>query len=117
VGKTAAVEEQIKETLAGIRREQKLRLLAALAHEITNCARTAYAGGMEAEPALQALRALNEVQHRVVGQLSHLLANDPHCYPDGAFVDVLMEWARDGECDAQVIEAFKRAIYYALEHP
>ena len=112
---TVRVEDQIKEALDGMRREQKLRLLARLAHEITICAREAYAGGMEAEAALQMLRAYNEVQHRVASQLRHLLTDDPHRYPDGAFVDILLEWARSGDCEPQVIRALQRTIYYELE--
>ena len=71
----------------------KSRFFLRLAHELTIRARGAYdtASAGVANPA--ALRAFNELQHKVAGHLLHLTEAGRHAYPDDVLVRVLSDIA------------------------
>jgi len=99
--------EAIKNYFSAIPAKQKMYFLALLAHDITVCARGSYPGEVQEEEVIKKLCALNEIQHNVTGQLVHMLANDNRSYPDETFIDIIFEKARDGDCEEDLIAAFK----------
>src|SRR5580704_3676599 len=84
------------------------RFLAILAHEITVWARNAYPEiEKDREAAVSRLRAFNELQHKVGGQLIPVLEDDPKRYPDDVFVDILFDIARQASCEKQLAQEFE----------
>jgi hypothetical protein len=73
----------------------KSRFFLRLAHELTIRARGAYgnagSGVGVANPA--ALRAFNELQHKVAGHLLHLTETGTQAYPDDVLVRILSDIA------------------------
>jgi hypothetical protein len=81
----------------------QVRFLARFAFELTILARGTYVAGTDevAEPVR--LRVLNEVQHRVVGQLCKLLEGDSARYADEDIARILIA------DDEQLLRVFVRA--------
>jgi hypothetical protein len=98
--------EEAKAAFVPLQAEQRLRVLALLAHNVTVAARTAYPGQVEDRLIAAKLRAFNEVLHTITGQLMHLLARDANGYPDDLFVDALFERAQQGNCGKDLADAF-----------
>jgi hypothetical protein len=67
-------------------REAQMRLYLKLAHQLTIRARETYAS----DPAIakQTLEGINELQHKLLGQVSALMV-DAKRYPDETFVRVI----------------------------
>ena len=65
-------QEEIKRRFTNLSAETKLRVLARLGHNLTVAARDTYEFQASGVKAPQRLRALNEIQHRVVGQIVHI---------------------------------------------
>ena len=68
--------------------EVQARFLARLALELTVVARGTHpqaATDTADAVCAETLQAVNELQHRIAGQLVHLLSHDPHRYPDDVF--------------------------------
>src|SRR5262245_40353534 len=86
-------------------REEKIRFLLRLAHELTIVARESYEPGSEALAHPARVRSVNEIQHCILAFLIALTENDPRRYPDDVFVAILSE-DRDPEFRIQVQEAF-----------
>src|SRR5437870_964917 len=74
----------------------KSRFFLRLAHELTVRARGAYAAGPAAAANPAALRALNELQHKVIGHLLHLTESGRDAYPDDVLVGILSDIAEEG---------------------
>jgi len=66
------LDEAIR-VFANITREQQTVVLASYAHSLTVAARDTYTAGKDGVADPRRLRRINEIQHRVVGQLLHLL--------------------------------------------
>src|SRR5439155_118255 len=88
----------------------KACFLALLAHELTIVARDTYEveGDSLSDPSR--MRAINEVQHRLLGFLVALLTGDPMRYPDEVLVRIVLEDPRDAVLQQQLSEAFARAL-------
>lgn len=102
-------ESEVEMHLSSLTNEQKIDLLSSLAHQLTICSRAAYQEP-EAEESCRKLRAFNEIQHNVTGQLTHLLADDHKWYPDSDLVRILFSKARNEDCEKDLIWAFDFAF-------
>ena len=71
----------------------KSRFFLRLAHELTVRARGAYDAGTAGVADACALRAFNELQHKIVGHLLHLTESGRHAYPDDVLVRILSDIA------------------------
>jgi hypothetical protein len=90
--------------------DAKVSFLAELAHELTILARDTYEvdGIGLTDPGR--MRALNEVQHRVLGVLTALLRSDPKHYPDDVLIQILLDHPDDPGLQRQMSNAFSRAL-------
>lgn len=83
------------------------RFLARLAHDETIWTRHEYhALTGSHEQTAHLLTAHNELQHRIVGQLVHLLEGDKMRYPDDVFVNILFDMAEGAGCLERLEGAF-----------
>lgn len=87
----------------------QIEALVRLAHELTILGRDAYEPSAPGLSHPERLRALNEVQHRVISHALALLAADPARYPDEVIVALLLEHD-DRELRRQVAAAFARSL-------
>jgi hypothetical protein len=90
--------------------EEKMEFLTALAHEITILTRDSYEVGTVGLTRPARVRALNEVQHRVLGFLLALVKDSPARYPDDALVEMILEPREDPELQRQLHGAFTRLM-------
>jgi hypothetical protein len=81
---------------------QRQYAISSLAHQITVSARAAYASEQQGQELAKKLRALNELQHSVTGQLAHLLAGDGRWYSDEDFVGIIFDNARIGGIEPEL---------------
>jgi hypothetical protein len=102
--------DNIKAAFSSLSVERQTRLLALLALEWTVRARGAYPGQVDQREAGRQLRAFNEVEHTITGQLAHLVAGDAGRYPDDVLIDVLFEKAQQGGCAADLAGAFEWSL-------
>ena len=77
--------------------EEKISVLARLALELTILARDTYAVDSESVLKPGQLRAYNDIQHKLLGQLCKFLAHDPKRYPDDVFFTIITDMAEQGE--------------------
>jgi hypothetical protein len=102
-------ESDVEMNLSRLSNDQRINFLSSLAHQLTICSRAAYLEP-DAEKSCNKLRAFNEIQHNVTGQLTHLLANDHKWYSDSDLVAILFGKARDEDCEKDLIWAFEFAF-------
>jgi hypothetical protein len=95
--------------------DEKLEFLLHLSHELTIVARDTYAVGSEEVVHPARLRALNEIQHRLLAHARALHSKDPERYPE----DVLMNWILGDETDPvlhqQLCSTFARAATVGVQ--
>lgn len=94
----------------------KTYVLSSLAHQLTVCVRAAYADREQDLEVIKKMQVLNELQHSVTGQLTHLMANDRRWYSDADFIKILFETAQSGSCEKELVWAFSFALSH-LEPP
>lgn len=68
----------------------QIRLLGAIAHSLTVDARDTYIPGTEGIADPVRLRGINELQHRIAGQLLSMLDASSDRYPDEVFIEILL---------------------------
>src|SRR4051794_34034111 len=85
--------------------ELQLRVLADYAWELTVVARGTYVPGTEDIADPRRLRMLNEVQHRVIAHICHLLANELRRYPDDVLTRTVIH-----EDDPELLATFQAVI-------
>jgi hypothetical protein len=90
--------------------DEKASFLALLAHELTVVARDTYEVGGEGLTNPARMRAVNEVQHRLMSFLVALLSGDPRRYPDDILVRIVLENPGDAVLQRQLAAAFGRAM-------
>lgn len=76
---------------AGSGKEAQLRLLARFGHNFTVAARGTYVPQTDQVHAPSRLRAINEIQHRVLGHIYALLLDSKQRYPDDTMVSIMLE--------------------------
>jgi hypothetical protein len=71
--------------------EAQIRFLARFGHNLTIAARDTYDFQAPTVHAPERLRAINEIQHRVLGHIHALLAQSEWRYSDDALISILLE--------------------------
>lgn len=94
----------------GLPREEQIETLIRLCHELTIVARDTYEVGGSGLVHPARLRRINEVQHRICGQILALLRNDPHRYPNVVLMGMISEHDDDPELQRQFQRAFSRTM-------
>ena len=89
-------------------KEVQLRLLARFGHNLTVEARDTYVPQTDQVHTPSRLRAINEIQHRVLGHIYSLLINSEQRYPDEVIVKIMLEHD-DHQLRAQTSRAFEEA--------
>ena len=77
------------EIFSDLSNEEKADFLARLAFELTIAARDAYEVGTGDLTNPQLIRSVNEIQHRILSQLSAILRKDEKRYPDEVFWQIV----------------------------
>jgi hypothetical protein len=96
---------------------RKAKFLLNLAHALTVRARGAYsAGGAGAHDGAR-LRAVNELQHKVIGHLVYLADADRSGYPDDVLLRMLDEIAEEANAQADLRVAAEQALRAVLGPP
>jgi hypothetical protein len=98
--------------LSALPEAEKINFLSLLAHNLTVAARASYPGQIEGTEVADRLRAFNEIQHTVTGQLLKVIANDARRYPDEDFINIIFEHAHDAGCEAD----FNWAVDFSLRY-
>jgi hypothetical protein len=91
-------------------RDNKVRFLSRLAFELTVAARDTYVPQTEDLSHPAHLRAINELQHRILSYLSALTSGDAVVYPDNVLIAIILEAGKDVIQRGQVHDAFDRAL-------
>jgi hypothetical protein len=103
--------EDIKAQYAKAAPNEQLVILAGLAHEVTIIGRAYYTNGPDGQDAPgPTMIALNELQHQISGQMSHLARNNALRYPDDVFVNILFERAQYGHLEEEFLRGFALVI-------
>jgi len=98
------------QTFSRLSREHKIRFLSRLAFELTVVARDTYIPQTENLSQPAHLRAINELQHQILGYLSALASGDTGLYPDNVLIAIILEAGKDVIQRGQVRDAFDRAL-------
>lgn len=77
------------EIFSDLSNEEKADFLARLAYELTVAARDAYEIGTDDLTNPKLMRSINEIQHRILSQLSAILRKDEKRYPDEVFWQIV----------------------------
>jgi hypothetical protein len=100
----------VKSTFLRMPPKSQMRTLSLLAHNLTVCARAAYAQDVNDALARKQHHAANELLHTITAQLMHLIADDANRYPDDVFIDILLEKAQTESYEKELLGAFIRAL-------
>jgi hypothetical protein len=93
-------------------RENKIRFLCRLAFELTVVGRDTYIPQTEEISHPAHLRAINELQHHILGYLNALTFDDPRRYPDGVLIAIILEAGKDAEQREKIHEVFERLLQW-----
>jgi hypothetical protein len=88
---------------------EQARFLALFGHGLTIAARDAYEFQAPGVRAPERLRAINEIQHRVLAHIHSLLTNGEWRYPDDVLVSIMLEHD-DMHLHGQAMWAFEEAL-------
>jgi hypothetical protein len=91
-------------------RENNIRFLSRLAFELTIVGRDSYIPQTEDLSHPAHLRAINELQHKILSYLCALTSNDRALYPDNVLIAIILEAGKDVIQRSQVHDAFDRAL-------
>jgi len=91
-------------------REERIHFLLCLAHELTIVARDTYAVGGRGLQCPERLRAINEIQHRILANCRALLENDPARYPDEVLLQIILDHPEDAELQRQLVQTFEHLL-------
>jgi hypothetical protein len=91
-------------------REDKMDVLARLAHELTVLARDTYDLESDGVVTPSRLRIINEVQHRIMGFLIALMTKNPNRYPDDIFMQIILDHPEDLELQNQIYRTLDRIL-------
>ena len=85
--------------------ETQIRVLARFARDVTVIARDTYVPGGDGVSDARRLRQMNELLHRVLGQLDKMLARDSQRFADDGIAAICVV-----ERDPRLLTAFSRAL-------
>ena len=89
--------------------DAQTRFLALFGHGLTIAARDTYEFQATGINAPERLRAINEIQHRVLAHIHSLLTNGEWRYPDDALVSIMLDHD-DKHLHDQVMWVFQDAM-------
>jgi hypothetical protein len=89
--------------------DSQIVVLAAFGHNLTIAARDTYEFQAPGVGAPERLRAINEIQHRVLAHILALTIRDTRRYPDDVLLSIVLEHD-DEHLQAQALWAFKDAL-------
>ena len=89
-------------------KDDQLRVLVGFGHNLTVEARDTYVPQTDQVHTPSRLRAINEIQHRVLGHIYALLTDSDQRYPDDVIVQIMLEHD-DRLLRAQTSRAFEEA--------
>src|SRR5437868_2340044 len=92
--------EQAKQALAEMSSQRRQFVLTLWAHNLTTFARAAYPDLLPEARSAAKLRAFNELQHTLTGQLMHLATDNRDRPAEDALLEVLLEKAQLGGANA-----------------
>ncbi len=98
----------LRSTYLALTRNSRLLFLVDLAWELTVHARGTYVAGTEEVAKPQKLRTFNEIQHRVLGHLRHLMYDQDQRYPEPEFFDVICAAADEVGMDGHIAKILLR---------
>ena len=96
-------EAKIVEAFCRMSCQEKTAFLVRVGFELTVTARLAYEVGTENLTYPRWLRSINEVQHRILGYLTALAADDARRYPDDALAHILLEGWGDQALQKEIL--------------
>ena len=79
LGNTENGVDEVARWMQALKPSQRAQLLSLLSHQLTVSVRALCHEGKSSSEAVERIRLLNEVHHRVAGYLIHLLLNDRSC--------------------------------------
>ncbi|MCY7376562.1 MAG: hypothetical protein LH472_11410 [Pyrinomonadaceae bacterium] len=79
------------EIFSDLSNNEQADFLARLAWELTVAARETYEVGTDDLTNPKMMRSINEVQHRLLSQLSAMLRKDENRYPDEVFWQIILD--------------------------
>lgn len=88
----------------------QLRVLAGFGHDLTIAARDTYDVQAPGVRAPERLRAINELQHQILGHIVALMNAEASRYPDDVLLAIVLEDDDDEGWRAQVRQAFTHAL-------
>ncbi len=91
-------------------REDKIVFLLRLARELTVVGRDTYVPGGTGLECPERLRALNEIQHRLLAGCQGLVQDSPERFPDDVLVHIVLDEPQDVVLQRQLQHAFERAL-------
>jgi hypothetical protein len=95
----------------------QIRFLARFGWELTIAGRDTYVPQTEALRYPARLRAINEVQHRILAHIYALASSDSRRYPDDVLVAIVLDENGDRELNEQIRHAFDRAAEFLEGNP
>src|SRR5262245_31415192 len=101
--------DDVKRRFKNLAPNAQLRVLAELGHNLTIVARDTYEFQAPGVRAPQRLRDINEIQHRIFGQIVALATVDQGRYPDDDLISIVLEFG-DEHVRAQSLRALQGAL-------
>src|SRR5215831_20614439 len=102
---------------SNISANDKIRFLSRFGWELTIVGRDAYEPQTEELTYPARLRALNEIQHRILSHLYSLTSHTAQRYPDDVLIAIVLEESPDRVLNQQVQSAFDRAAEFIERNP
>jgi len=87
-------KKDVIEIYSDLSNDEKANFLACLAFELTIVARDSYEVGTDDLTDSKEMRLINEIQHRILSQLSAVLRNDERRYPDEVFWQIVFGYSQ-----------------------
>jgi hypothetical protein len=102
--------DEVTSTFAKLSTSEQAVVLARFAFELTIAARDTYVPGSNAVQFPERLRAINEIQHRVMGRLADVLRGRGWTGADEYVWGIAFEAARNAGCIDYVRFAYRQAV-------
>ncbi len=95
----------------------KIRFLSRFGWELTVVSRDADEPRTEESTFPSRLRAINEIQHRILSHLYSLASDCSERYPEDVLIAILLEAGEDPVLNEKVQRAFDQAAEFLEKHP
>jgi len=102
--------DEFKARYVGMSEQEQIAFLCTLSHDLTISARDTYEAGTDQVLDGARLKVFNEAQHRLLGQLSHLVHHDAERYPDAVFAEIVFGYLEELAVTQRLESALATAI-------